>query len=254
MDDISVLILAKNEAENIRACIESCRPFAAEVVVIDDFSDDDTAQIAEECGARVVRRALNGDWGAQKTFAVQQAACPWIFVIDADERCTPELAGEIRKAANAGEQTAYRVTRLNHFGGRPVRHGPLSPDRVTRLLPREGVRIEGLVHEKTVHPYPEKNLAAPMLHYTYDNWDQYLAKMNRYSALSAERYLREGRRPRPFADLWLRPQIAFVKMYFLKLGFLDGALGYALAKNYANYTLNKYIKLQEIYARQAGRS
>ena len=93
-----------------------------------------------------------------------------------------------------------------------------------------------------------------MLHYTYDNWDQYLAKMNRYSALSAERYLREGRRPRPFADLWLRPQIAFVKMYFLKLGFLDGALGYALAKNYANYTLNKYIKLQEIYARQAGRS
>ncbi|RKV86863.1 MAG: glycosyltransferase, partial [Neisseria sp.] len=86
--DISVLILARNEEANIRECIESCT-FAGEVIVIDDFSTDDTEKIAEACGARVIRRAMDGDWGGQQTFAVEQARCGWIFFIDADERCTP---------------------------------------------------------------------------------------------------------------------------------------------------------------------
>ena len=101
--DISVLILARNEESNIRECIESCT-FAGEVIVIDDFSTDDTEKIAEACGARVIRRAMNGDWGGQQTFAIEQACCGWIFFIDADERCTPELCGEIVQAVADGTQ------------------------------------------------------------------------------------------------------------------------------------------------------
>lgn len=96
MKKVSVLIVAKNEANHIRECIESCR-FDKEVIVIDDHSTDNTAEIAEGLGAKVFQRHLNGDFGAQKTFAIEQAGGEWVFLIDADERCTPELSDEISK-------------------------------------------------------------------------------------------------------------------------------------------------------------
>ena len=88
MSKVSVLILARNEENNIKDCIESCN-FADEVIVIDDNSTDKTKEIAEQLGARVINRSMNGDWGGQQTFAIQQAKYEWIFFIDADERCTP---------------------------------------------------------------------------------------------------------------------------------------------------------------------
>ncbi|MCC9395617.1 glycosyltransferase family 2 protein, partial [Enterobacter hormaechei subsp. steigerwaltii] len=102
MKKVSVLIVAKNEANHIRECIESCR-FDKEVIVIDDHSTDNTAEIAESLGAKVFRRHLNGDFGAQKTFAIEQAGGEWVFLIDADERCTPELSDEISKIVQTGD-------------------------------------------------------------------------------------------------------------------------------------------------------
>lgn len=89
-----------------------------------------------------------------------------------------------------------------------------------------------------------------MLHYTYETWEQYLRKMNQYSTLAAEKYKQEGKASRPFFDLILRPLFAFIKMYFLKRGFLDGMLGYTLCKNYANYTMNKYVKLKYLLSKK----
>lgn len=243
MSEISVLILAKNEENNIRDCIESCS-FAQEVLVIDDFSTDRTVEIAEQCGAKVIQRAMNGDWGAQQTFAISQASNEWIFFIDADERCTLPLCDEIRKVVVSGEKFGFWVKRINHFQRKVVKHGPLSPDWVCRLMPREGSRVEGFVHPKIIHRFTDKKLSEPMLHFTYETWEQYLRKMNQYSTLSAEKYHSEGRKCSVVVDIMLRPLFAFVKMYFLKRGFLDGALGYILAKNYANYTMNKYVKLK----------
>ena len=169
--DISVLILARNEEANIRECIESCT-FAGEVIVIDDFSTDDTEKIAEACGARVIRRAMDGDWGGQQTFAVEQARCGWIFFIDADERCTPEAAEEIARTVEKGEKAAYWLRRQNRFRYNKAVHGVLRPDYVCRLMPAEGVRVEGYVHPAILHPYADKKLQHFLLHYTYDNWDQ----------------------------------------------------------------------------------
>ena len=114
MYGISVLILAKNEEKNISDCIKSCS-FAGEVLVIDDGSTDNTRQIAESLGARVIHRNMNGDWGAQQTFAIQQAKYPWIFFIDADERCTPELGEEIAEAVKKNDKLAYWIKRKNKF-------------------------------------------------------------------------------------------------------------------------------------------
>ena len=122
MDKISLLILAKNEERNIKECIESCT-FADEIIVIDDNSDDNTKMIAESLGAKVINRSMNGDWGGQQTFAIEQAGCNWIFFIDADERCTPELCKEIKTVVNKGDKYGYWVRRINHFKHKVVKHG-----------------------------------------------------------------------------------------------------------------------------------
>ncbi|AUZ05173.2 MULTISPECIES: glycosyltransferase family 2 protein [Vitreoscilla] len=243
MSRISVLILAKNEAHNIRECIDSCS-FADEVIIIDDSSTDDTRAIAESLGARVIERNMNGDWGGQQTFAISQASHEWIFFIDADERCTPSLCTEIRQVVQSGEQYGYWIKRINHFQHKLVQYGPLSPDWVCRLMPTKGSYVEGFVHPKIVHQHTDKKLSQTMLHYTYETWEQYLRKMNQYSTLAAEKNYQEGKRCNVLLDVVLRPAFAFFKMYVLKKGFLDGAIGYMLSKNYANYTMNKYVKLK----------
>ena len=103
MVNVSVLILARNEEKNIEDCIKSCS-FANEVIVIDDNSTDKTKELAERLGAKVINRSMNGDWGGQQTFAIQQASNPWIFFIDADERCTPELCSEIEAVVKKGDE------------------------------------------------------------------------------------------------------------------------------------------------------
>ena len=118
MAKVSVLILARNEEKFIGACLDSVKNFADEIIVIDDCSTDKTAEICKSHGAKVFQRALNGDWGAQQTFAVNQATCDWIFIIDADERVTPELATEIKNILRGDDKNfAYRVARLSYFWG-----------------------------------------------------------------------------------------------------------------------------------------
>lgn len=243
MSKISVLILAKNEEKNIGDCITSCN-FADDILVIDDGSTDKTQEIAESLGARVIHRSMNGDWGGQQTFAIQQAKHDWIFFIDADERCTPALCEEIKTVVAKGNRYGYWVRRINHFKHKIVKHGPLSPDWVCRLMPREGSYVEGFVHPKIVHKYENRKLTKDMLHYTYETWDQYLRKMNQYSTLAARKNFEKGKKSNFILDVILRPAFAFFKMYILKLGILDGKIGYMLSMNYANYTMNKYIKMR----------
>lgn len=246
MVEVSVLILARNEEANLKECIGSCS-FAADIVVIDDNSTDNTVALAESLGARVVNHALNGDYGAQENFAIAQARCPWIFIIDADERCSPELAAEIGQVVGDNAVGAYwikRKTMLRHY---QVGHGPLRPDYVLRLMPKEGARVEGRVHQRRIAPYPEKKLKSYLYHYTYANWQQYLNKLNSYSGLMAERYRERGKQVCFFRDVVLRPLWAFFKVYVVNLGFLDGKMGYILSVDHAFYTMTKYVRLYCLY-------
>ena len=152
---LSVVIVARNEEKNIPACLDSVS-FASEIILVDDFSTDKTKDLAESLGAKVFQRAMAGDWGAQQTFAIEQATQPWILLLDCDERITPELAEEIRERIRSGEKSAYAIKRINHFKGIRVNHGVLRPDFVPRLMPREGASVEGFVHPKIIFPYPLK--------------------------------------------------------------------------------------------------
>ena len=245
MAKISVLILAKNEEKNIAACIESVKNFADEIIVIDDFSTDRTVEICQNLGAKVIQRELAGDWGKQKSFAVEQATCDWIFIIDSDERATPELSAEIKKIlADDNKKIAWRCARLSYFWGQPLKHGGWFPDYVTRLLPKEGTHVEGVVHEKIVHQCEEKNLDASkyLVHYPYRNWEHNLDKMNTYTTLMAKRMYDSGKSASVF-DIVFRPVWSMFRMYILRGGFLDGLIGFILSGFHCFYTLSKYVKL-----------
>ncbi|WP_274571884.1 glycosyltransferase family 2 protein [Neisseria leonii] len=243
---VSVLIMARNEQHNIEDCIKSCT-FADEIIVIDDFSTDETARLAEALGARVIRRHMDGDFGGQQMFAVGQARCPWVLFLDADERISPDLAEEIRQTAQQSQDTAYWIRRHNRFRHNRATHGTLRPDYVCRLLPAKGIRVEGLVHQAIVHPYRNARLKSPMFHYTYDNWDQYFGKFNAYTRLSAEKYREAGKPVGFFKDIILRPFWAFIKVYLFDRGFLDGRIGWIFAVNHYFYTMTKYVRLYYLY-------
>lgn len=246
MVDVSVLILTKNEEKNIKDCIESCQSFAKEIIVIDDGSTDATKDIAEGLNAKVISHAMDGDWGQQQTFAINQASCPWIFFIDADERCTTELAKVIEQLVEKNEKYAYRIGRRNLFHFNKANHGILRPDRVIRLMPAKGSRVDGYVHPTILTPYQVKDISEFIYHYTYDNWQQYFGKFNNYTDLAAKKYLGQGKKCNVFRDIVLRPIWAFIKVYFFDLGFLDGRLGWVFSCNHFVYTMMKYERLYEL--------
>ena len=242
MSKVTALILAKNEEQNIKDCIESVK-FADEILVIDDFSTDKTKEIAEALGARVVQRAMNGDWGGQQTFAIQSANTEWVLFIDADERISKPLAEEIRQVVEKNEPYAYWIRRENLFHHYQATHGTLRPDYVDRLFPAKDSYVEGYVHPTIVTPYPNKRLKHLMYHYTYSTWDQQLNKLNNYTRLAALKYKDNGKTCNFFLDIMLRPLWAFLKVYIINRGFLDGKMGWILATNHYFYTMNKYVKL-----------
>lgn len=241
MTILSALIIAKNEQRHIADCLRSV-DFVDEVIVIDDNSDDDTVSIAKDMGAKVFTRAMNGNFAEQQNFAIAQATGEWLLFIDCDERITPELAQEIQTAVK-GEAIAYWIRRFNYFAKQRVRYGVLRADSVCRLVPAKEVHLIGHVHPHLQHPYPNQNMQHGMLHYTYDSWTQYYGKFEQYTRLSAEKYAEQGKTARFFRDIVLRPVWAFLKMYVIHGGFLDGKIGWILAVNHYHYTMAKYVRL-----------
>lgn len=245
MAKVSALILAKNEEKFLGACIRSVAGFADEVIVIDDFSTDKTAQVATALGARVIQRGLNGDWGAQQTFAIQQARCDWVFFIDADERATPALTSAIKKVlAEDDKHFAYRTARLSYFWGQPLKHGGWFPDYVTRLFPTAGSYVTGFVHPQIHHPCTERDFpdTAYLVHYPYRDWTHYFNKLNFYTTLAAKKAHEQGKTA-GLLDMILHPLWASFRMYVLRGGFLDGRIGFVLAGFHYFYTMAKYVKL-----------
>lgn len=242
--DVSVLILAKNEEKNIADCIKSVQ-FAAEVIVIDDFSTDKTAEISRSLGAKVVQHALAGNWGAQQTFAIQQAAHPWIYFLDADERVSKKLAAKIIELVRKDDRRyAYCNARLNYFWQQPLRHGGWFPDYVVRLVPAKGTYVTGFVHPQFHHDYEEVKLPTDeyIIHYPYRDWNHYFNKLNFYTTLAAEKMQEQGKNAH-LMDFITHPFWASFRMYVLRGGWRDGRIGFVLACFHYFYTMAKYVKL-----------
>ncbi len=249
---ISVILITKNEAHNIADCLRSV-DFADEIIVVDSRSQDGTIEIAEAAGARVV---VCDDWpgfGVQKNRALDLATQPWVFSIDADERVSPQLRDEILRTVRAPAMSAYRVPRLSEFCGKPIRHSGWWPDYVVRLFRRDAARFtEVVVHERVQTSGPVGTLDACLLHYPYRDLDALIAKTNRYSGDAARAMAARGKTV-GIAGVVGHSMWTFIRIYFLRRGFLDGRHGFVLAAMAAAGSFFRYAKLMFINAGRAER-
>lgn len=242
---ISVTVITRNEEGEIDACLASVA-WADEIVLVDSGSTDRTVEIAKKFTEKVFFHPWEG-YARQKNWAVAQASHEWILSIDADERVPPELRKEIEAAVGSTSPSAgYFIPRKNFFLGRWIRHGGWYPDYVLRLFQRERGRfVDRRVHEAVSVNGPVGTLRTPLEHYTYQSMEAYFERMERYATLAAEEMFERGRKASRL-DLTLRPWSTFLKMYFLRLGFLDGRDGLRLARLYSLYTFSKYEKLAKM--------
>jgi len=249
---LSLVIIARDAAHELPDCLASAA-FAAETVVVDSGSSDDTAAVAARCGARVIEHAWEG-FGPQKNFAVGQARHDWVLCLDADERVTPELAAAIAALFAAGPPAAaaYSIARRNRFLGRWLAHGEGYPDWNIRLFDRRRARwSDDLVHEKVVADVAPARLQGDLLHASAESIDAYIAKQNRYTTVQAGEMHARGERASA-AQLVFSPVARFLRFYVFRLGFLDGLAGFAHIAIGAFASFLKYAKLRAL--QQDGRA
>jgi glycosyltransferase involved in cell wall biosynthesis len=242
---VTAVIAAHDESENIRECIESVA-WASEVIVVENDSTDDTIAVARTAGATVISPHFT-TIGAARNQGIERAETEWILVLDADERCTPELAREIEGTVSKSRLQAFRVPRRNFFLGKEIRHGGWESDKPIRLFRRELRYNANLVHEHVDVPGGGGAVGetkAALLHYTYNSLDQYFEKFGRYSRWWAQQNYAKGKRAGP-AMVFFRPPLRFLKMYLFRGGFLDGAHGLLLSCLAAASVMAKYARLWE---------
>jgi glycosyltransferase involved in cell wall biosynthesis len=241
---LSLVVITRDAGAQLRDCLSSAA-FAAETIVVDSGSRDDTVEIARGMGARVIVHDWLG-FGPQKNFAVAQAANDWVLCLDADEQVSPELARSIREALALPAHPAYEMARRNRFLGRWLSHGEGYPDRSLRLFDRRRARwSEDAVHEHVLAEGGVGWLQGDLLHASGESLDAYLAKQNRYTTLQAEAMHARGERF-SFARLLLAPPLRFLRFYVLRAGFLDGTAGLVHIGIGCFNSFCKYAKLRAL--------
>src|SRR5712692_2262876 len=243
---ITATVITLNEEHNIAAALESVA-WADEIIVVDSQSSDRTVEIARTFTDRIYSRLWPG-YSAQKNFAAEQATNDWIFSLDADERVSRELAGELQQLRLGAEPEAagYRRPRLTFYLGRWIKHSGWCPDNKLRLYHRKRARWSGdYVHEKLETDGKVERLNGDILHYTVRDAGEHHLRMDRYTTLAAQQRFSRGNRASR-ASLLVSPVIVFFRSYIFKLGFLDGIPGLAIARFAAHYEFLKNLKLWEM--------
>lgn len=241
---VSVTVITRNEEERIQATLQSVS-WAAEKIVVDSGSTDRTVALAREITPNVVHHEFT-NFADQKNFAQSLASHEWILSLDADEICTPDLADEIQSLSEQ-QSAGYLISRMNFFQGKHIRHCGWSPDYKLRLYRKSQGQWNGKVHESIdlQKGVPVKNLKGRIQHYTYKTFDRYLASIHQYSKLAAAQMREKGQKA-SLLDLVLRPPVAFLNKYFLKLGLLDGRQGFVISMLTAYSIFCRYSMLSDL--------
>lgn len=241
---VSATIITKNEEDHIADCLKSARLVADEIIVLDSGSTDRTVDIAREY-ADILEVTDWPGFGIQKQRALEKATGDWVLSLDADERVTPELAREINHHLAAPDADAYKLPWAVTIYGSRLDFGR-SGRAPLRLFRREGVSFsDALVHERILIPEGRKikTLRGRLTHYTHRDFGHSLEKSAKYAWLGSLEKHRRGKKTRTMLYPTLRGLMTFIQVYFIRFGFLDGAVGYLTAVTYAQVTFNKYAGL-----------
>jgi glycosyltransferase involved in cell wall biosynthesis len=241
MTKITAIIPTLNEEIHIADAIKSVK-FADEIIVIDSFSTDKTLEIAEKLKVKIIKRKFD-DFSSQKNFAINQASHGWIYILDADERVTPEVEKEILQAViKPKDFVGFYVRRTFYFCGRKVNYSGFQRDKVIRLFLKEHCKYTGLVHERISTTGKLGFFKHKIDHFSYRNYDHYISKMNHYAAIRAKELHERGSKVNIY-HVMIKPAARFFIHYIIRLGFLDGFTGFLVAKTQAYGVLTRYIKL-----------
>ena len=228
MSKLSVIIPCYNEEDSIGRALDSVS-WADEIILLDSYSTDQSRSIAEAKGARIIEREF--DYPArQKNWAIPQASHDWILLLDSDEEITPELKEEIRQILESDpKHKAYWIPRKNIFMDQQVNFGDWKRDAVIRLIHKEHCRYGDIrVHEEIETRESIGRLSQVIKHYTYKGLHHYLKKLDRYTNWGAHDRFDRGKRV-GMAQMMLKPLWSFIRAYFIRLGILDGRVGFILA-------------------------
>lgn len=241
---LSVGIITYNEELRLGRTLESIKEIADEIVIVDSFSNDKTLDIAKEYGAIIIQRNWTG-YGEQKNHVINNCKEDWILLIDADEVILPELALEIKTIISNNENSVYEIPFNSVCFGKRIRYGGWSSIKRIRLFKKNSGRYSlDKVHEKFITNEKIGRLKNRIDHYTYENYEDYFSKFNRYTSEGISvAYKKE--KSVGVINIILNPAFKFLKMYIFRLGFLDGVEGFVLAISSAMYTSTKYMKLKE---------
>jgi len=248
MPQLSVVIIAYNEELHIGSCLDSVKGIADEIVVVDSFSTDNTADICTEHGARFIQHKFEGHI-EQKNYALDQASFDHVLCMDADEALSPELRESILEVKNDWKHTAYCFSRLTRYCGKWIRHSTWYPSRKIRLVERGSARWDGINPHDRLSPNDGSTLAqlsGDLLHYSYESIAEHRLKVRVYADLASNAYYKAGRSSN-LLKIIMNPFWRFIREYVINLGILDGYYGMVIAVLCAQETYLKYKKLRDIW-------
>ncbi len=254
MPKLSVVIITFNEEKNIGRCLESVKGIADDIVVVDSFSTDKTANICNHYKVNFIQHKWEG-YSATKNFANSQAVYDWILSLDADEELSDKLKESIREVKQKGELSSCEFNRLTNYCGKWIKHCGWFPDTKVRIFDRRDTYWEGTIHEKlkSVSTKQVKKLAGDCLHYSYYTTDDHYKQVYYFTDILARAQYKEGKTASVFR-LYLSPVVKFLRDYILKLGILDGKAGFSISRISAYATYLKYKQLRTLHNSKGLRS
>jgi glycosyltransferase involved in cell wall biosynthesis len=243
MNNISVIVIAKDEEKNISDCLHSVE-WADEIIVVDSESTDKTLELAKKFTDKVFIRKWDG-YVPQKKYAVSLAKNDWVLSLDADERITPELKEEILKLS-PGSFSGFKIRRKNFLLKKEITSCGWEKDYQLRLLKKDKTSLsDRLVHEKFIVDGEVSTLNNPMLHYTFSSFSDYLNKINYYTSLKAQELFKKKKRIGGWI-IFSHTTSAFFSFFFVRRGFKDGVYGLIISLLHSVSTMMNYIKLWEL--------
>jgi glycosyltransferase involved in cell wall biosynthesis len=251
MQRLSVVIVCKNGAKVIGETIKSFSGLTDDILVYDNGSTDSTKEIVKQNNARLVEGSWEG-FGKTKNKANALAKYDWILSLDADEAIDEELKKNLLQEDLADETKVFEFKFKNFLGDKWLRYGEWGDDKHIRFFNRLKIKWNDAdVHESLLLPKDVKTISVPgyVLHKTAASFSEYENKMESYAMLNAEKYFKQQKRS-GYLQMFFSSIFSFIKNYFFKLGFLDGATGYQCARINARYTFLKYKRLDELWSKK----
>ena len=251
---LSAAIMTFNEERNLERTLKALADICDEIVIVDSGSTDKTKEIAERYEARFIYQPWLG-YGKQRNAAIDNCSGKWILAVDADEELSPELKQKITEIINGNEdKKVYEINRLSVCFGKKIKHGGWGTSYAVRLFLKTAGRFnDNTVHESFVTQEEIFKIKENIYHHSYLTLEDYFSKFNRYTTEGALEYYKKGKKA-SIGQVVFNPMYKFIRMYIIRLGFLDGIEGFLLASTSSMYSMVKYFKLREIYKNGSYRS